>query len=132
MKKQQIYIVDDDILLGRSLRFLFSTLRLEAIPFASGVEFLDRVGRLSPGCIIADVRMPGLSGLELQQELAARGLQWPNIFMTGAFKPMTVRSALLGGAVDVLSKPLEEQSLIAALQKALLRLQKLPEEVLAA
>jgi FixJ family two-component response regulator len=114
-----VFIVDDDPSIRRVLRQLFASERLAAESFASAQAFLDQYDAARPGCLLLDVRMPGTSGLELQEQLAARGVRLPIIFMTAyADVPMTVR-AMKAGAVDFVEKPFNEQRLLEAVHHAL-------------
>jgi RNA polymerase sigma factor (sigma-70 family) len=113
-----VFVVDDDTSVRRSVQRLLESVGLSVETFASAADYLAAEdGR--PGCLIVDVRMPGLSGLDLQQELAARHLARPIIFITAHGDiPMSVR-AMKMGAVDFLPKPFNEQSLLDAVNRAL-------------
>ena len=114
-----VYVVDDDHGICQALGSLFRSVGLRAQTFGSAREFLDASLSDAPGCMVLDVRLPGLSGLDLQQELTDRGIQIPIIFMTGhADVPTTVR-AMKAGAVEFLTKPCREQDLLDAVQSAL-------------
>jgi RNA polymerase sigma factor (sigma-70 family) len=116
-----VFIVDDDDAVRRALERLIRSVGLEVETFASGQDFLRRDPPARPACLVTDVRMPGLSGLELQQELTKAGLSMPMIFMTGhGTVPMSVR-AMKAGAVDFLQKPVDEQQLLDVIHKALER-----------
>lgn len=113
-----VYIVDDDEAVGQALSSLLRSVGLGARTFCSGREFLNTSAPSGPACLVLDVRLPGLSGLDLQQELADRSVQIPIIFITGyADIPMTVR-AMKAGAVEFLTKPFREQELLDAVQRA--------------
>ena len=100
-----VFIVDDDEALRDSLTWLLESVRLRSRTFASAQEFLREFDRNYPGCLVLDVRMPGMSGLELLDRLTAEGVGMPVILLTAhADVPMAVR-ALKGGAVDFLTKP---------------------------
>jgi FixJ family two-component response regulator len=117
--KGTVYVIDDDPSLRRSLVRLFASVGLAVETFPSAVAFLAAgpVGR--PGCLVVDLRMPGPSGLELQRRLAAAGDPMPVLFVTGhATVSMAVR-AMKAGALDVLTKPFDEQDLLDAVQRAL-------------
>jgi two-component system, LuxR family, response regulator FixJ len=114
-----IFIVDDDEAVRSSLRLLVKSVGLTATALVSAQEFLATYDPLQPGCLILDVRMPGMSGLELQQELNLRGAVIPVIFITGHGDiPMAVE-AMQHGAFDFLQKPFRDQDLIDRIQRAL-------------
>jgi FixJ family two-component response regulator len=116
-----VFVVDDDEGVRDSLRFLLKSVGLAARTLASAAEFLASYDVNQPGCLILDVRMPGMSGLELQQQLNMRGAMIPVIFITGHGDiPMAVE-AMQHGAFDFLQKPFRDQDLIDRLQKALAR-----------
>jgi FixJ family two-component response regulator len=115
----EVYIVDDDQGVCHALSSLFRSAGLAARTFGSAREFLDASLSDAPGCMVLDIRLPGLSGLDLQQELTDRGFQIPIIFITGhADVPMTVQ-AMKAGAVEFLTKPFSDQDLLNAVQSAL-------------
>jgi FixJ family two-component response regulator len=120
MKQQPtVFIVDDDPSIRRALVGLFESERLPSETFASAQEFLDRHDASRPGCLLLDVRMPGASGLKLQDLLTERGVRLPIIFMTAyADVPMCAR-AMKAGAVDFVEKPFNEQLLLEAVHRAL-------------
>ncbi len=114
-----VFIVDDEEAVRGSIEMLVRSLSLRAETFATAQEFLDDFDAAQPGCIVLDLRMPGMSGLELQQELAAMGATIPIIFITAhGDVPMAV-SALKGGAMDFIQKPFRDQDLIDKIQAAL-------------
>jgi len=114
-----VFVVDDDALVRRSLERLILSVGLRVKTFSSASEFLESQRPDGPGCIVLDVRMPGLSGLDLQQELSAAGLDMPVVFVTGhGTVPMSVR-AMKAGAVDFLQKPIDDQVLLDAVQRAI-------------
>lgn len=116
-----IYIVDDDEGVRNSVRFLLRSVGLASHTLASANEFLDTYKPEHPGCLVLDVRMPGISGLELQQQLNLRGAIIPVIFITGHGDiPMAVE-AMQHGAFDFLQKPFRDQDLIDRIQRALER-----------
>jgi RNA polymerase sigma factor (sigma-70 family) len=119
MSQGTVYIVDDDPSLRKALARLCAAAGLQARIFASAREFLADGSVVSPSCLLLDVRMPGLSGLDLQRELAARKIQTPIVFITGHGDiPMSVR-AIKAGAVDFLTKPFRDRDLIAVVREAL-------------
>jgi two-component system response regulator FixJ len=114
-----VFIVDDDPSIRRVLALLFESEHLPSETFASAEEFLEQYDARRPGCLLLDVRMPGTSGLELQQRLAGRGVRVPIVFMTAyADVPTSVR-AMKAGAVDFVEKPFSEQLLLEAVHRAL-------------
>lgn len=116
-----VFVVDDDEGVRNSLRFLLKSVGLATRALASANEFLEAYKPTQPGCLVLDVRMPGMSGLELQEHLNMRGAVIPVIFITGHGDiPMTVR-AMRAGAVEFLTKPLREQDLLEAINVALQR-----------
>src|SRR6184192_4688282 len=116
-----VFIVDDDAAVRNSLRLLVKSVGLTAAVFASAQEFLGSYDPQQPGCLALDVRMPGMSGLELQQQLNLRGAVIPVIFITGHGDiPMAVE-AMQHGAFDFLQKPFRDQDLIDRIQRALER-----------
>ena len=116
-----VFVVDDDEAIREALKSLISSVGLDVETFASAREFLESRGPDVPGCLVLDVRLPGLSGLDLQSELANANIHTPIIFITGHGDiPMTVR-AMKAGAVEFLTKPFREQDLLDAIQQALER-----------
>ena len=116
-----IYIVDDDEAVRNSLRFLLKSVGHTCQTLASANEFLETYQPKHQGCLILDVRMPGMSGLELQQQLNLRGAIIPVIFITGhGDVPMAVE-AMQHGAADFLQKPFRDQDLLDRIQRALER-----------
>lgn len=114
-----IFVVDDDEGVRNSLKFLLKSVGLATRAFASADEFLAAYRPDQPGCLVLDVRMPGMSGLELQQQLNVRGAVVPVIFITGhGDVPMAVE-AMQQGAFDFLQKPFRDQELIDRIQRAL-------------
>jgi FixJ family two-component response regulator len=114
-------VIDDEINVVIALQRLLRSVGLEVRTFTSAQEFLSAKLQDAPGCLVLDVRMPGMSGLEVQQRLAAAGICLPVIFLTGhADVEMTVR-AMKAGAVEFLTKPFHEQELLDAIQAALQR-----------
>lgn len=114
-----IFVVDDDEGVRNSLKFLLKSVGLATRAFASADEFLAAYRPDQPGCMVLDVRMPGMSGLELQQQLNLRGAVVPVIFITGhGDVPMAVE-AMQQGAFDCLQKPFRDQELIDRIQRAL-------------
>jgi FixJ family two-component response regulator len=116
-----VFVVDDDASLRASLQDLLESVGLRVAPCASAQDFLRHPPPEGPSCLVLDVRLPGLSGLELQQRLATGDLAMPIIFITGHGDiPMSVQ-AMKAGAVDFLPKPFRDQDLLDAVHQALAR-----------
>ncbi len=116
-----VMIVDDDAAVREALHELILSAGLQPVCFASTRELLDAEVLDRPGCLILDVRMPGASGLDLQHQLAASGNPKPIVFLTGHGDiPMTVQ-AMKSGAIDVLTKPVRDQTLLDAVNAAIER-----------
>lgn len=116
-----IYLVDDDEAVRDSLGMLFDSIGLAHQTYASALDFLLSFDPARHACLVADIRMPGLSGLELQQRLNDQGAETPIIFITGhGDVPMAV-TAMKSGAVDFVQKPFRDQDLIDRINKALER-----------
>ncbi len=113
-----VYLVDDDEAVRRALGLLLSTVGVTVTGFADPQAFLAQVGRLEPGCLVLDIRMPVISGLKLQERLLEQGIDWPTIVISGHGDIEACRRAFRNGAVDFLSKPIDEQDLIDAIQKS--------------
>lgn len=114
-----IYVVDDDDGMRRALSLLLSTVGYKTAVFASSKEFLDKVKTDAAGCLILDIRMPGMSGLELQQHLNRMGSMLPVIFITGhGDVPMAVQ-AMKEGAFEFVQKPFRDQDLLDRINHAL-------------
>lgn len=123
-----VFIVDDDAGVRRSIQDLLSSVALRSEAFATPQEFLDRKPADSRGCLVLDVRLPGMSGLDFQRGLAQAGMTIPIIFLTGhGDVPMTVR-AMKSGAVEFLTKPFRPQELLDAVQQALDRDRQLHDQ----
>jgi FixJ family two-component response regulator len=116
-----VFIVDDDRGMRQSIQDLVESVGLRAESFATGGEFLKRKRTDDPSCLVLDVRLPQMSGLDFQRQLAEAGMQIPIIFVTAhGDVPMSVR-ALKSGAVEFLTKPFRDQDLLDAIQQALQR-----------
>jgi FixJ family two-component response regulator len=117
--ESMVYVIDDDRQVRDGLHSLIRSVGLRVETFASAQDFLDAKRRDTPACLILDVRMPGLSGFDLQQTLKSANLQLPIIFITGHGDiPMSVR-AMKEGAHEFLTKPVRGQDLLEAVQKAI-------------
>jgi FixJ family two-component response regulator len=116
-----VVVIDDDLSMRRALTNLFQSVGLEVMSFGSAQELLQSKIPDVASCLVLDIRLPGLSGLDLQVELARAGIHIPIIFITGHGDiPMTVR-AMKGGAVDFLTKPFRDQDLLDAVVAAIER-----------
>jgi len=116
-----VYVVDDDQLFRRSTERLIRKAGLNVQPFASARDFLKSPRPEGPACLVLDVRMPGLSGMDLQREMTQMGIHIPIIFMTGHGDiPMSVR-AMKAGAVEFLTKPFRSRDLLDAVHAAIER-----------
>jgi FixJ family two-component response regulator len=114
-----VFVIDDDRSIREALKDLLESVGLRVETFASAPEFLQSSHSDAPSCLVLDVRMPGLSGLDLQREMAEANIHTPIIFITGHGDiPMTVR-AMKAGAVEFLTKPFRDQDLLDAIQQAL-------------
>jgi FixJ family two-component response regulator len=116
---QIVSVVDDDESVCKALRRLLRSFGLKVETFATAEEFLARASSDSPAFLIVDVRMPGMSGLELQQHLNATGRKLPIVFITAHEDQQARHAALAAGAVDFLIKPFDEQVLLRAVTNAL-------------
>jgi FixJ family two-component response regulator len=114
-----VFLVDDDASVLKALSRLLRSARLNAVTFSSPREFLDKHDPRAAGCIVLDVAMPGLDGLQLQEALARKGSDMPIIFLTGHGDiPMGVR-AMKRGAIDFLTKPVNDEDLLKAIRAAI-------------
>ena len=120
-----VMVVDDDPALRNAMRILLRSVGLDSKLFASAQEFLDSYQPSQVGCLVLDIRMPGMSGLELQEQLNKRGAVIPVIFMSGHGDiPMAVE-AMQHGAFDFLQKPFRDQDLLDRIQRAIAKHQQL-------
>ncbi|HNQ56963.1 MAG: response regulator transcription factor [Burkholderiales bacterium] len=120
MSDATVFIIDDDQAVARSLRWLIETVQLKVETFTSAQDFLDHYDADKPGCLVLDVRMPGMSGLELQERLTARrSYHPPIIFITGHGDVQMAVRAVQAGAFDFVEKPFNDQDLLDRIQKAI-------------
>ena len=116
-----VFVIDDDASVRQSIQDLVESVGLNSKAFASALEFLSYERGEGPSCLVLDVRLPGMSGLDLQRKLSSDVFKVPIIFITGhADIPMTVK-AMKAGAVEFLTKPFREQDLLDAIQRSLKR-----------
>jgi len=114
-----LYVIDDDAGVRRSIAFLAHSAGLEAKTYESAAEFLEACSDAVPGCLVLDVCMPGMSGIELQQILLARGISLPLIFVTGHGDVPMCAQAMKDGAFDFLEKPLDPDRLLSVIERAM-------------
>lgn len=118
-ERATVFVVDDDAMVCKAIARFIRAADLNVKTFASAQEFLDQGLPEGPGCLVLDVQMPGLSGLDLQAELNSRQIRIPIIFVTGQGDiPISVK-AMKGGAADFLTKPFKVSNLLGAIQEAL-------------
>ena len=113
-----VYIVDDDAAVARSLKILLLSAGIISTAYESAADFLAAIGGLRPGCLLLDVWMPGMTGLELQDWLKAIGFSMPIVVMTEQGDTQTAVKAMKAGAVDFIEKPFDDESLLATLDEA--------------
>ena len=116
--EQIVYIVDDDAAVARSLKILLLSAGIISTAYESAADFLAAIGGLRPGCLLLDVWMPGMTGLELQDWLKAIGFSMPIVVMTEQGDTQTAVKAMKAGAVDFIEKPFDDESLLATLDEA--------------
>lgn len=119
LREQIVFVVDDDDEVRDSLTVLLDSIGLKVAGFGSAQDFLDAFDREQSGCLILDIRMPGMSGLELQTHLNEMGAVLPVIVMTGHGDVSLAVKAMKGGAVDFLQKPFSEQELLDRIHQVL-------------
>ena len=122
--KPLVHIVDDDDAIRRSAGFMLKTSGFRVQSYESGSDFLKHARSLDPGCILLDIRMPGMDGLEVQQSLRDAGVLLPVIVMTGHGDVSLAVQAMKAGAVDFIEKPFEKQVLLGAIDLGQARLNK--------
>jgi two-component system response regulator FixJ len=122
MSEFPVYLVDDDDSVRRSVGFMLKTSGLNVEAFTDGVEFLKQAGKLDPGVVLLDIRMPGVDGLEVQAELNERGIVFPVIVMTGHGDVEVAVRAMKAGAADFIEKPFDKAVVLEALDEAFARL----------
>jgi FixJ family two-component response regulator len=117
--RHRIAIVDDDHSVRKALCRLLRSLDIHAEIYGSGREFLDAVRCALPDCLVLDLRMPDMNGLELQQHLTDRGIRLPTVIVTGHDEPGMKSRCIAAGASTYLRKPLDEKSLLQAIEDAI-------------
>ena len=113
-----MYIVDDDRDVRSSISFMLGTAGAKTRPFGSGADFIDSLDHLEPGCVLLDVRMPDIDGVEVLEELGRREIGWPVIVMTGHGEIALAVQTMKLGAIDFLEKPFEEKLLHGCISRA--------------
>jgi two-component system response regulator FixJ len=119
-----VHLVDDDEAIRRSAGFMLKTSGFQVRTYDSGVELLRAAGSLEPGCILLDIRMPGMDGLDVQQALKEKGVTLPVIIMTGHGDVALAVQAMKGGAIDFIEKPFDKAVLLSAIEHGLNRLKR--------
>lgn len=119
-----VHLVDDDDAIRRSASFMLKTSGFQVQSYESGVDLLKNAGSLRQGCILLDIRMPGMDGLEVQQALREKGVALPVIIMTGHGDVTLAVKAMKAGAVDFIEKPFEKAVLLSSLDLGLERLKQ--------
>lgn len=123
MTERTVHLVDDDDAIRRSAGFLLKTSGYLVVPYASGDAFLAVAKSAATGCVLLDIRMPGMDGLEVQQTMNDRGIALPVVMLTGHGDVTLAVRAMKAGAVDFLEKPFEKAALLTAVEKGFERLQ---------
>lgn len=130
--RRMIHLVDDDEAIRRSAGFLLRTSGFEVTTYVSGVDFLATIGAAPVGCVLLDIRMPGIDGLEVQRLLAERGIACPVIMLTGHGDVTLAVRAIKAGAIDFIEKPFEKAALLGAIAEAFARISDLGQVDIAA
>ena len=123
-EQRLVHLVDDDAAIRRSVGFMLKTSGHQVESYESGAELLKNSGNLDQGCILLDIRMPGMDGLEVQQTLQLKGVTLPVIIMTGHGDVTLAVKAMKAGAVDFIEKPFEKQMLLSSLEEGFGRLSR--------
>jgi two-component system response regulator FixJ len=121
-EERMVHLVDDDASVRRSVGFMLKTSGYQLETYESGGELLKKCAHLEQGCILLDVRMPGMDGLEVQQALHEKGVRLPVIIMTGHGDVVLAVKAMKAGAVDFIEKPFEKMALFSSLEEGFRRL----------
>ena len=122
-----VHLVDDDEAIRRSAGFMLKTSGFRVHTYESGDELLKSAASLDPGCVLLDIRMPGMDGLEVQEALKERGVSLPVVIMTGHGDVTLAVQAMKAGAVDFIEKPFEKAVLLGAIDQAFHRLNRSSE-----
>ncbi|HWU73624.1 MAG TPA: response regulator transcription factor [Sphingomonas sp.] len=126
-ERRLVHIVDDEDSIRRSASFMLRTSGFDTRTYPSGVEFLKEAKHANPGCVLLDVRMPEMDGMEVQRELNERGITLPVIVLTGHGDISIAVQAMKAGAIDFLEKPFEKGQLMVALDAGFARLERREE-----
>jgi two-component system, LuxR family, response regulator FixJ len=118
MANYPIYLVDDDDSVRRSVGFMLKTSGHTVESYEGGVQFIKDLNSLEPGCVLLDIQMPEMDGLEVQQELKKRGIPFPVIVMTGHGDVDVAVKAMKAGAIDFIEKPFAKEAMLAAVEAA--------------
>jgi FixJ family two-component response regulator len=113
-----VAVIDDDESVRKALKRLLRAANLDADTFASGREFLNSLAARVPDCVVLDLHMPGMNGLDVQQQLARSGLRVPIVVITGHDEPQARAHCLSAGAAAYLRKPLDDETLLDAIHRA--------------
>lgn len=113
-----VYVVDDDESIRRALKRLLRSMGYQAVTFKSAEDFMEATSSRGEGCLVLDIRLPGMTGLDLQEKLASLGAKYPVIFMTAHDKPEWQERARKAGALAYLKKPFDEHTLLCAIELA--------------
>jgi len=124
MTLELVHLIDDDEDVRRAVSFLLSTAGFPVRVYESAVMFLEKVDAVAKGCIVSDVRMPGMDGVELLRRLRERGIGMPAIIMTGHADVALAVSAMKAGAVDFIEKPFSDEVLLSAVRAGLSRMSR--------
>ncbi|MFN3583410.1 response regulator FixJ [Phenylobacterium sp.] len=119
MSERLVHVIDDDEAMRQSLQFLLDTAGYAARTHESAIQFLEQLDALEPGCIVTDVRMPEMNGLELVRRLRSRGVTLPVIVITGHGDVPLAVEAMKSGVADFLEKPFDDEQLLSAVRAAL-------------
>ena len=122
MNKPVVHLIDDDEAIRRSVGFLLRRSGFEVVTYISGIEFLSSVKTAAAGCVLLDIRMPAMDGLEVQRAMIDRGIAMPIIMLTGHGEIALAVRAMKAGAIDFIEKPFEKSVLLAAIEQAFNRL----------
>ena len=117
----RVFIVDDDASVRKALARLIRTAGYDVEAFSGGAEYLARDAPVPPACLVVDIRMPGMTGIELQRAIAGTSMCLPIVFITGHGDDAVRAQTLAEGAVEVLYKPVDDRLLLGAIEEALLR-----------